>query len=153
MKILLAVDGSDYSKHAVESVAARPWPPDSEIKVLSAIELPYAPTPEMWALPDSYYAQMEKQARESAVQAAQAAADRLNQNSLSQLRISTATESGLARDVILDTAEKWGADLIVLGSHGYKAFKRFMLGSVSHAVATHAHCSVEIVRERKAGHT
>ena len=131
MKILLAVDGSDYSKRAVESVAARPWPADSEIKVLSAIELPFSPTPEMWALPDSYYVQLQKQASESATQAAQEAADRLAQNSASQLRISTATEMGLARDVILDTAEKWGADLIVLGSHGYNAFKRFMLGSVS----------------------
>ncbi|NOT64350.1 MAG: universal stress protein [Acidobacteria bacterium] len=150
MKILLAVDGSDYSKRAVESVATRPWPADSEVKVLSAIELPFTPTPETWALPDSYYAQMEKNSRESATKAAQEAANRLAQNSASQLRISTATEFGLAREVILDTAEKWGADLIVLGSHGYNAFKRFMLGSVSHAVATHAHCSVEIVRERKA---
>ncbi len=150
MKILLAVDGSDYSKFAVESVAARPWPPDSEVKVLSAIEIPFTPTPETWSLPDSYYAQMEKNARESAVQATQEAADRLAQNSPSQLRISTATELGRARDVILDTAEKWDADLIVMGSHGYSAIKRFMLGSVSHAVATHAHCSVEIVRTRKA---
>ncbi|NOT59569.1 MAG: universal stress protein [Acidobacteria bacterium] len=152
MKILLAVDGSDYSKRAVESIAARPWPADSEIKVLSAIELPFSPSPEVWALPDSYYAQLQKQATESATKAAQEAADFLTQTAATPLRISTATELGLAREVILDTAEKWEADLIVLGSHGYNAFKRFMLGSVSHAVATHAPCSVEIVRTRKAAH-
>jgi nucleotide-binding universal stress UspA family protein len=50
--------------------------------------------------------------------------------------------------VILDQAESWGADLIVLGSHGYSGWRRFLLGSVSHAVATHAHCSVEIVRQK-----
>jgi nucleotide-binding universal stress UspA family protein len=50
--------------------------------------------------------------------------------------------------VILDEAEKWDADLIVLGSHGYSGWQRFLLGSVSHAVATHALCSVEIVRQK-----
>jgi nucleotide-binding universal stress UspA family protein len=52
---------------------------------------------------------------------------------------------------ILDEVEKWGADLIVLGSHGYRGWRRFLLGSVSHAVATHARCSVEIVRRRFTG--
>jgi nucleotide-binding universal stress UspA family protein len=46
-------------------------------------------------------------------------------------------------------AEAWGADLIMLGSQGYGAVARFVLGSVSHAVASHAHCSVEIVRCRE----
>jgi nucleotide-binding universal stress UspA family protein len=48
----------------------------------------------------------------------------------------------------MDEAEKWGPDLIVLGSHGYSGWRRFLLGSVSHAVATHEHCSVEIVRQK-----
>jgi nucleotide-binding universal stress UspA family protein len=48
---------------------------------------------------------------------------------------------------IIETAKRLGADLIALGSHGYRGFTRFMLGSVSYAVASHAHCSVEIVRK------
>ena len=48
--------------------------------------------------------------------------------------------------MIVEEAERWGADLILVGSHGYGSVKRFMLGSVSQAVATHAPCSVEIVR-------
>jgi nucleotide-binding universal stress UspA family protein len=39
--------------------------------------------------------------------------------------------------------------LIILGSHGYSGLQRFLLGSVSHAVAAHAHCSVEIVRAKR----
>ena len=151
MKILLAVDGSDCGKLAVEAVAARPWPPDSEVKVLSAIEIPFTPTPETWSLPDSYYAQLEKNARASATQAVEQAADRVLQNKDAQLRISAETPLGRARDVIIDTAEKWGADLIILGSHGYSGWQRFLLGSVSHAVVAHAPCSVEIVRQRGAG--
>src|SRR5262249_34217112 len=67
------------------------------------------------------------------------------------LVITREVANGSAKDVILDEAEKWGADLIVLGSHGYKGWRRFLLGSVSHAVATHARCSVEIVRRRGSG--
>ena len=57
--------------------------------------------------------------------------------------------SGDPRKVILDEAKDWGADLIVLGSHGYRSLERLMLGSVSESVATHAHCSVEVIREPK----
>jgi hypothetical protein len=46
MKILLATDGSDYSKAAVNSVAELPWPEGSEVKIISAMEIPYAPTTE-----------------------------------------------------------------------------------------------------------
>ena len=53
---------------------------------------------------------------------------------------------GPARTVILDEAESWRADLIVVGSHGYRAWERFLLGSVSQAVVSHAKCSVEVVR-------
>ena len=53
--------------------------------------------------------------------------------------------------VILHEAQEWHADLIVLGSHGRSGFDRVVMGSVSEAVALHAKCSVEIVRERGSG--
>lgn len=53
---------------------------------------------------------------------------------------------GPPRIVILDEAETWGADLIVVGSHGYRAWERFLLGSVSQSVVSHANCCVEVVR-------
>jgi nucleotide-binding universal stress UspA family protein len=54
--------------------------------------------------------------------------------------------TGTAKRVIIDEAEKWKADLIVVGSHGYPAWERLLLGSVSQAVVSHAKCSVEVVR-------
>jgi len=50
------------------------------------------------------------------------------------------------RNVIIEAADKWDADLIVLGSHGHRGIERFLLGSVSEGVALHAHCSVEVIR-------
>ena len=57
-----------------------------------------------------------------------------------------ATPLGEPRSVILETAKEWGADLIVVGSHGRRGLDRFLLGSVSEAVAIHAPCSVRVVR-------
>ena len=152
MKILLAVDGSEYSKFAAESVAGRPWPAGSVVKVISAIEPPYFPTTETWTLPESYYAEIETAGKDQARGAIQSAADMLRASKVAQLEIISEARDGHAKDVILDEAKQWGADLIVLGSHGYRGLRRFLLGSVSHAVAAHAPCSVEIVRKQEASH-
>src|SRR5262245_8884659 len=148
MKILLATDGSDYSKAAVNAVAERPWPQGSEVKIISAMEIPYAPTTEAWVLPDSYYSELDRVAREQAEAAVKDAVERIESGKASGVEISTKIISGSAGEVILGEAERWDADLIVLGSHGYSGWQRFLLGSVSHAVATHANCSVEIVRQK-----
>ena len=148
MKILLATDGSDCSKAAVNSVAERPWPEGSEVKVVSAMEIPYAPTTETWVLPNSYYRELESVTKAQAEAAVKDAVERIKSGKTAGLEITTMIKSGSAREVILDEAENWDADLIVLGSHGYSGWQRFLLGSVSHAVATHAHCSVEIVRQK-----
>jgi nucleotide-binding universal stress UspA family protein len=146
MKILLAVDGSECSNAAVASIAARPWPEGTEVRVLSALELPFVPTPETWALPDSYYAQLEEAAKEASENAVNGAVKELETKGI---QATTSVKTGQAKSVIVDEAETWGADLIVLGSHGYSGWQRFWLGSVSNAVASQAHCSVEIVRQRK----
>jgi len=62
------------------------------------------------------------------------------------MKVTTAVQQGNPKSMIIDASEEWHADLIVLGSHGRKALDRFMMGSVSEAIARHAHCSVEIVR-------
>jgi nucleotide-binding universal stress UspA family protein len=110
--------------------------------------VPYAPTAETWVLPDSYYSELDRVARGEAEAAVKDAVKRIESGKASGLEINTRIISGPAGEAILDEAERWGADLIVLGSHGYNGWQRFLLGSVSHAVATHAHCSVEIVRQK-----
>jgi nucleotide-binding universal stress UspA family protein len=148
MKILLATDGSECSKAAVNSVAERPWPEGSELKIVSVMEIPYAPTTEAWALPDSYYKELENVAREQAERAIKGAVERFRSGKPAKLEITTEIISGSPKEVILDVAKSWDADLIVLGSHGYSGWQRFLLGSVSHAVANHAHCSVEVARKK-----
>ncbi len=150
MKILIAVDGSEGSENAVNAIAANPLSPGTEVRVLSVIESPYVPTPETWALPETYFTEMEKAAQEQAQSAVNAACGRLAAAHGTNATISMSVVNGHPKEAILDEAEKWMADLIVLGSHGYRGWQRFLLGSVSQAVASHANCSVEIVRRREA---
>ena len=62
------------------------------------------------------------------------------------LPITTQTLDGVPHDVIVAEAERWHADLIVLGSHGYGRVRRAILVSVAAAVAVEAPCAVEIIR-------
>jgi nucleotide-binding universal stress UspA family protein len=52
---------------------------------------------------------------------------------------------GNAGQLTCDTAQEWGADLIVLGSHRRSGFKELLLGSVSNYVMHHAPCTVLVV--------
>ena len=144
MKILLAIDGSDCSDRAVEEVSQRPWPQGTLVKVLTALDPPMPPTPEAWAVPLNYYEEIDAALRKQGQNIVDHALQKLKSNKT--LSADAVLVPGPPRAVILDEAETWGADLIVLGSHGYSAWKRFLLGSVSQAVVSHAKCSVEVVR-------
>ena len=146
MKILLAVDGSEYSDGAVAEVANRPWPPQSEVKIITAAEIPIPVGMEPWAVSADYYDVVQKSIRQAAQAAIDSAALKLNSIKDKTMTISSEIIEGSPRQVIVDEAERWGADLIVMGSRGLGAWNRLLLGSVSSAVVHHAKCSVEIVR-------
>lgn len=150
MKILLAVDGSPCSDAAVEEVAMRPWPPDSEVRVVSAVEPHATITSEPWIASVNYFEEVEKIERDEAKRSLERAETILRAGTgTAKLQLTTEILQGSARRTIIEEADKWGAELIVLGSHGYKTWERLLLGSVSQAVALHAGCSVEIVRRKQ----
>ena len=146
MKILVASDGSPSSEAAVAEVARRPWPKGSEIKVLSAFELPMPAPNQAWAMPSGYFEEMDLSGREHAQTIVDHAAETLKSQLGDGVVVRSEFASGSPQSVILNEANRWGADLIVLGSHGYNPLQRLLLGSISQAVVSHAKCSVEIVR-------
>jgi len=60
---------------------------------------------------------------------------------------------GAPADVITETAQKGGFDLIVVGTNGHRGFRRLLLGSVADGVIRHAPCSVLVVHGENAGET
>jgi nucleotide-binding universal stress UspA family protein len=146
LKILLAIDESKYSQAALQRVIDQNRPQETEVRVVHVTEpitfiyppemaAEYAPTPQLVALRNEQL----KDAESLVVQAAA-------KLRAAGFQAETEVFEGDIRSEILDLAQKWPADLIVVGSHGRKGLERFLMGSVSEFVARHAPCSVEIVR-------
>ena len=147
MKILLATDGSAHSKAAVEEVANRPFPLKTEVRIVSAYaKISLLMKTEPMGASQEYYAEANHYALQKAKNTIENAA-KILRNKNPALTVTTIVIEGSPKSVILEEAEKFGADLIIVGSHGSGAIERFLLGSVSHAVSLHAKCSVEIVRK------
>ena len=146
MKILLATDGSEFSAAAARSVAERPWPDGSTIKVISVAEV-IIPAIEPgyidFTLMDCMREETTRHSREAVLVAEKIMSE-------AELKVSGSVLTGLAKGVIVDEAKEWGADLVVVGSHGVRGITRLLIGSVAESVAMHAHCSVEVIRERVA---
>ena len=152
MKVLLAIDGSGHSEAAINEVARRHFPAGTEVRVISVV----VPSYYSGALAEGggdarIYTEIENYARDRAHAAVKKAAATLRADEGSRpLNVTTKVLAGPAKVAILDEAEAFGAELIVVGSHGHGKLESFLIGSVAHAVALHAKCSVEIVRSPKA---
>jgi nucleotide-binding universal stress UspA family protein len=140
MKILMAIDDSKFSEQSLRVICAQISSKGTEVRVLHVLQpITVAAPPQMSA---RYTPELEAQAKE-AQELIKRAADSLSE---AGFKVSTAVEKGDVRLKIIDAAKDWGADLVVVGSHGRSGIPRLLLGSVAEFVARHAPCSVEIVR-------
>jgi nucleotide-binding universal stress UspA family protein len=146
MKLLLATDGSEFSVAAVRSVTSRPWPEGTQVRVISApglvLLLRECPYFEQHQVEELNVASMEESHK-----AVASAVEILSRSGL-KVHSGVPLLHDTPSTIILDEAEKWHANMIVVGSHGRSGFDRWTMGSVSEAVALHAGCSVEVIRER-----
>lgn len=149
MKLLLATDGSECSEQAARSVGSRPWPKGTEVRVLSVVELSaswFTGSTPAYLDPEAVETLRSKTMQHA--RDAVATAEKIIADAGLTVRGDVAIPSAAAKQVIITEAAEWGANLIVLGSHGLRRGSRFLLGSVSEPVALHAGCSVEIIRGR-----
>jgi nucleotide-binding universal stress UspA family protein len=145
MKILLATDGSEYSEAAVQELIRRSWPTGSEVRVVSVAQPVPAPA-DPAILIDPFHVKAAEEERKKASREVNRVSAEISKHQHG-LKVSTQVLEGPPKKMIVEEAERWGADLVVLGSHGHGPVARFLLGSVAQAVALHAPCSVEIVRQ------
>jgi nucleotide-binding universal stress UspA family protein len=140
MKVLLAVDASPSACDVVKEAATRPWPAGTHFRLVHVVDLfLYPNAPMMVSTVDRAAAELVKRV----------AAELTH----STKNVTSEIVHGIPRQMILDVAEQWQADLILLGSHGLSGFARFLLGSTARDVLRQANCSVEVVRGIAAGQT
>lgn len=122
--ILLPIDDSVYSQVAAEWLTNFKWH-DSKLILLAVVEDDT----------DFHHVEVSLDNRAAALH-----------GHFQPQNIQMQIVKGDPRQVIVDQAKKHYADMIVMGSHGRKGFKRMILGSVSQVVSQEAPCAVSIVR-------
>ena len=141
MKMLVATDGSEYSRLALEQAADLAQATHSEILVLSVSQLVNLGTvgPMVYA-PESAFEVPTKEESEAILKEA---SEYLASRGIAH---QTVRVIGQPAEAILHTAEEEHVTLIVMGSHGRTGLQRFLLGSVSNQVISHSSVSVLVAR-------
>lgn len=150
MKILLAVDGSKFSQTAIDEVIRRSWPSPTEVRILSVVHpFPFPLLPDPFNVGAACYYESLKEERKRASRDIEDAERQIREKA-PQLTVAAERLEGSPKKMIVEEAERWGADLIIVGTHGHGGVTRFPIGSVAQAVVAHAPCSVEVVRRPQA---
>jgi nucleotide-binding universal stress UspA family protein len=133
VKLVLGTNGSPESDRMIRAVAARRWPPDTAVKLVTAYEAfhKYSVEPDV---------QIDRIRDTQTV-----ARRRLEEAGLRVIPVITGEDP---KSFLVRAADEWNADCIFLGAKGHSLIDRLLLGSVSFSVAARAHCSVEVVRYR-----
>jgi len=149
MKILLATDGSEFSTAAVEE--CKKYVESglaTEVKIVSVYEAQVPIASEPFVIASECYQKLTDFARDKTTDAAQRARAILMSAKGDGVEITTEVEMQNPRSFIPQVARSWGADLIIVGSHGRGFWGRMALGSVSDSVVHSAPCSVLVVRSK-----
>ena|SRR5262245_30922990 len=141
VRLIVGVDGSKYAESAVQAIANRHWPKGSEVRVVGAIGIFPPVATEYMALEAGKWIAAENTRVKEAVEAA------IRRLDGSGLGISSVVKEGDPKYLLCDQAEEMDADCIFVGARGMGRIERLLLGSVSSAVTSRAHCSVEVIRD------
>jgi nucleotide-binding universal stress UspA family protein len=149
-RFLLAVNESANSKAVVDLISSRPWPEDSSFQVLSVV-------PDMKRADRSrVFKSQEIADTESKIHTAQtASAEAIVKSTVQTLKdkypkaqVTGHTLIGKPRNLILQVAQDWPADVIIMGAHDHKGMFGDLAGSTASAVVVYARCSVLLVRPK-----
>ncbi len=144
--VLVAVDGSDHADRAVDFAAEFAVKYDADLTILNVVS--YASTVPLslgaYAELEGLYAESRSILEDAGREIVDRAAKRAR--GLGVQRIATMVEIGSPARVICDTADKIGADVVVMGRRGLGDLYGLLLGSVSHKVAHSADCTLITVK-------
>jgi nucleotide-binding universal stress UspA family protein len=150
-KILIAVDDSRYADHAAEFGFEMARLCNAEVGLVNIIEPIIMPagsdsitgiSTEVSMVDESEMVRIQKEAAENTVR-------RIQAQYAEDLKITNFTEYGLTADGILKCSAEFGADMIVIGTHGRTGIDRLFMGSIAENVVRHSKAPVLVVPLRE----
>lgn len=139
MRIVLAIDGSDESVAAVQTLKNLPFAAEAEVTAVTALQESPLDLDTRWD--GVSYFEAERSAAEKHLVEVKEELEGCVKS------FASFTKAQHPNQLILHAAEEAAADLIVLGAVGHNALYRVVFGSTAEYVANHAKCSVLIVRK------
>lgn len=144
MKLLIAYDGSACAKAAIEDLRYAGLPAKANALVISVAEQ-FMPVPASFGMVNTDFTENLIEGEQGAKEHVQEASDRLK-TIFPEWVVGTQVGLGSPATFIIERADVWKPDLIVVGSHGRTALGRLILGSVSQKLVHEARASVRVAR-------
>ncbi|HEV8542925.1 MAG TPA: universal stress protein [Verrucomicrobiae bacterium] len=145
LHLMVCLDGSDESIHAVDEISQRQWPAGTKVEFVSVIDPKLRS--QLLARNRPFGDPVAFEKFEDAIQLALETAQR--KLSPQELTAQCHILEGDPKQVLLHQAAHWKVDCIFLGARGLERGDRLYLGTLASAVCTRAHCTVEIIRQPK----
>lgn len=133
-KILVAVDGSGTSLHALQQAIELARNLSATLRIVHVVDMNWLPLGPELAIDIEAISAVRRSAGEKILAAARETAQKAGLEAESTL-METETPTQHVAETIAKEASRWPADLVVLGTHGRRGFERMLLGSVAEGMA------------------
>lgn len=141
-RILVAVDGSDTSRHAFDAALALAQSHGAELQPYYVVENAAI----YYSMPDYDPSVLRDQLVEQGDELAKTLGQRMRQAGVKgDMKVGEATSLSDVSALILDAAQTFGADLLVLGTHGRRGVRRLVLGSIAEQCLRHSSLPVLLI--------
>lgn len=136
-KILVALDGSERSKHAYEETLK--FVKETKAKILTIAVMP---THRELVSSLSVFGHVKELIKKPYIKALEEAKELAEEDGID---IKTFFEEGKPYEKIIEIAQKEGCDLIVTGRRGVTSFEKILIGSVAHRIINYSPIDVLII--------
>ena len=144
-RLVIGVDGSPNAQAAVDAMAARVWPPGSAVYVVAVLDtrLSTALCSDAAAARGVEWSEPCRDVRHGCTTWSKRWSSRCRLPAWPCLLMSKKVTPNVSFPILLPSGRPI---VLVVRARGLSRMQRFLLGSVSAAVAARAHCSVEVIR-------
>jgi nucleotide-binding universal stress UspA family protein len=148
-RILAAVDGSDTSQHALTHAIGLARALSAKLRIIHVVDMNWLPLGPELAVESDAVSAARRSAGEKVIASAREAVEKAGfEADIALLETGAPTEH--VAETIAKEAERWAADVVVLGTHGRRGVQRLLLGSVAEQVARRSSTPVLLIPSPKA---